>query len=68
MIKTSWNTLFLRTATAKIYANSNVEWTDNSGKAMSGKVKQIFSDRVCVKLSDGSIHVVNLDKLKKILK
>jgi hypothetical protein len=68
MEKQSWSTTFLRTSTAKIYANSKVEWSDNSGKQMNGKVKQIFSDRVCVKSADGSIHIVDIKKLKKVFK
>jgi hypothetical protein len=68
MIKQSWTTICRLNKTAKIYANSNVEWSDNSGKKYSGKVKQIFNDRVSIKLPDGSIHIMNIDRVRKIIK
>jgi hypothetical protein len=68
MEKNSWKTIYTLTKTAKIYASSNVEWEDRSGKKYSGKVKQILSDRVSVRSDDGTIHIVSKNILRKVIR
>lgn len=66
MDKKGWQSIHTQKE-AKLYARNNVEWQDHSGSKKSGKVKQIMADRVLVDGDDGSLYIVSINKLQKVL-
>jgi len=66
MRKNNWRTVCLNTKTARLYAKSKVEWETSNGTLMSGKIKQIFSDRATVEGDKGLIYLVEVSKLRKV--
>lgn len=49
---------------SKIHANSKVEWDSFSG-TKEGKIKQIMGTHASVVDSNGLIHIVQIDKMRK---
>ena len=67
MNKNSWITIFRETKNAKIFSKSLVEW--KSGDSIkTGKVTQIIGDWVIISEDKKTLYIVDINKVRKIIK